>query len=136
MHAGVFCAADIHVHGKHFVCRLAGERLFFVVCVRVAQIIPARADEGVQRVGIALGGTAALGTDRVHEFFMLGERRFSVGAEFHVIGEFDGQVFFGNRDVAADWTMNDGNGSAPVALTGDEPVAKAIVDLLASLAQF
>ena len=136
VHAGVLRAADVHVHGQHLVHRLAGERLLFIVRIRIAQVVPARADEGVQRVRIALGGAAALGADRVHEFFMLGERGFAVGAELHVIGEPDGQILFGDRDVAADGAVDDGNGRAPVALAGDQPVPQAVVYLLAALAQF
>ena len=129
-------AADVHVHGQHLVHRLAGEGLFFIVRIRIAQVVPARADKGVQRVGIALCGPAAVGAGRVHELVVLGERGFAVGAEFHVVGEFYGQILFGDCDVAADGAVDDGNGRAPVALTGHQPVAQAVVDLLAALAQF
>ena len=136
MHASVFCASDVDVNRKHPVHGLARERLFFVVRIRITQIVPARADKGVKRVWIAQSFSAALGTDGVHEFVALGEGGLSVRAEFYLIGEFDGQIFFGHGNCAAGRAVDDRNGGTPVSLTGYEPVAKAVVDFLSALSEF
>ena len=51
MHAGVFRAADVLVDGQHLVDVLAVERRSRVVRVGIAQEVPARANERVERVG-------------------------------------------------------------------------------------
>ena len=127
-------AADIFVDGQQLVDDLGIERLFRVVRVRIAQIIPARADEGVQRIRIAQRVAAAVRALGVHELLALGERGFAVRFEFHVVGEPDGQIFDGYGNDAALGAMHDGDGRAPVALAGNEPVAQAVIDFALPLA--
>ena len=72
----------------------------------------------------------------VHEFFALCKRRFAVGVKFHVIGKFDGQIFIGHGHDPAFRAVHDGNGRAPVALAGNQPVAETVVDFFLSFALF
>ena len=127
MHTSVFGSAHVLVHGQHFVYYFWVERRVCVLAVGVAQVIPTRTDEGVQSIGVAFCVAAAYGAFYVHKFVALGKRRFAVGAEFHVFGQFHGQIFIRHGYRAALGTMYNGNGCAPVSLTGYQPVAQPVI---------
>ena len=129
VHTSVFRAADVLVYGQHFVDILAVERLIVVVRVGIAQVVPTRANERVESVGVAARGSAAHRASHVHKLFALTERRFAVGREIDVVGKFDGQILFGNGNRAAVVAMDNRDRRAPVTLTGNRPVAQAVVDL-------
>ena len=136
VHAGMLRAADVHVYGKHFIRRFFGKRLFVVVCVGIAEIIPGRANERIQRIGIAPRFSAADGAGAIHEFFAGSEGGFSVRVKFHVVGKPHGKIFFGNGHDAAFFAVNHRDRRAPIALTGYRPVTQAIIDLFAAFADF
>ena len=119
----MFCTADVSIDGKQLIDGSTVEGRAVVVRVRIAQIVPARAHEGIEGIGIAHRLAAALGADGVHELLVLGKGRLPVGAELDVIGEPHGKIFFGHGHVAADGAVHNGDGRAPIALTGDEPVS-------------
>ena len=127
-------AAYIFIYGQHLVYKLGVERRFVVLVVGVAEIVPTRAHEGVERVGVAPRGLAANGANRVHVFFALSQRRRAVGREIHVIGESYGQVFFGHANRAVLGAVYNGYGSAPITLARYRPIAQTVVYLFAAFA--
>ena len=132
----MFRAAHVYVYGQHLIRRFFRKRLFIVVRVRVAKIIPRRADERIQRIGIAPRLAAADGAGAIHEFFAGSEGRFAVRMKFHVVGKFYGQIFFGHGHRAAFFAVDHGNRRAPVTLAGNRPVAQAVVDFFAAFSRF
>ena len=122
---GVLDAADVVVHGHPAVGGLAGERQLIVVWVRVADVVPAGAREGVHGVGLAARGATALGTGALVEVLVLGKRL--AGTQVQVLGQRDGQVLLRHGHDAALRAMDGRDGVTPVALTGDEPVAQAVL---------
>src|SRR3546814_12365732 len=86
---------------------------------------PGGIDEGVHGVGIALGGGAALRTGRVLPGRMV--RQGIAGAvEADILGQGDGQLRHRHRLRAAGGAVDDGDRTAPIALTRDTPVAQAV----------
>src|SRR5919106_738738 len=55
--------------------------------------------------------------------------RVAGGEELHVVGEQDGKLGLGHRPGPVLRAVDDGDGTAPVALPGDEPVPQPVVDL-------
>ena len=94
----------------------------------VAEHVPRRVHEGVHGVGFAAARTPAFRAHRVHEGLVDGQRRFAGGPELGVLGQKHGQVRFGHGLHAALFAINHWDGRAPVALTGNQPVAQAIGD--------
>ena len=123
-------AADVVVDRHPAVNGLLGEGQLLVVGVAVAQVVPARAREGVHRVRDALGRLAALGAGGLVERRVLGERL--AGAQVEVVGQRDGQLVVGHGHVAAAVAVDHRDGVAPVALAADEPVAQAELHRLAA----
>ena len=135
VHAGVFRAAHVGIDGQYLIRPRGVERLFVVVCVGVAQVVPARAHERVQGVGVALGVRSAHGAFDVYVAGLGRERAFAGGLEVHVVRQFHGQVLFGYGHDAAVRAVYDGYGRAPIALTRYRPVAQAVGYLRPALAQ-
>ena len=90
--------------------------------------VPRRVDERVHRVGLAPRRPAALRTGDVLPGRMAIERIAGL-IEGHVVGQLDRQILVGDGDDAAALAMDDRDRAAPVALTGDAPVAQLVVDL-------
>ena len=129
MHAGMLRAADILVHGQDLVDPLAVKRRIRVFVVGIAQKIPAGADECVQCIRITRRVPAAFGALAVHESCVLLQRRLSVRRKVHVIRQLDRQILLGDRQRAAFVAVDDRDRRAPVALSGDQPVSQAVIDL-------
>src|SRR5690606_12992259 len=130
-------AADVLVHAAlagrvgraHPVVGALVHHLLRVVGAGVAHEVPARIDEGVHRVGFALGGLAALRAAHAEEVQALLER-VAAAIGHHIFGQHHGQVFFGHGHRAAAVAVDDGDGRAPVALARNAPVAQAPGGLL------
>ena len=127
---GVLDATDVVVHRHPAVHGLLGEGSLIVVRIGIAHVVPAGAREGVHGVGDALCGLAALGAGGLVEGRILGKRL--PGAEVKVVRQRNGQLVIGHGHVTAAVAVDHRNGVAPVALAGDEPVAQAELDLLAT----
>ena len=126
----VLDAADVVVDGHPAINRLLGERQLVVVGIAVAQVVPRGARERVHRVRDALRGPSALGAGRLVERRVLGEGL--AGTKVEVVWKRHGQLVVGHRHVTAAIAVDHRDGVAPVALTADEPVAKAELHLLAA----
>ncbi len=120
---GVFLAADVDVDREPLVGGRLVERSLVEVRREVPQEVPRGVDEGVHRVRLALGQLATVGA--LGLLPLLG-RVQRVPGRLDVLGQLDGQVLVGDRDVPAVLTVDDGDGGAPVALAGDEPVPQAV----------
>ena len=129
---GMLDAADVVVDGHPAVGGLAAEGHLGVVRVAVADVVPARAGEGVHRVGLATGGLAADRAGGLVEVAALGKRL--AGSKVEVLGKRHGQLVVGHGHDAAAVAVDHRDGVAPVALAADEPVAQAVVDLAAARA--
>ena len=125
-------AADVLVH-RHPVFVVRRDHL--VVIVRrgvgggVAHVIPRRIDEGIHRVGFAFGGFGALGTSAVDETLVCLERTSGAVGD-QVLWQYDRQILLGNGHVTAIGAVDDGDRCAPVALTGNAPIAQAVLGFL------
>ena len=128
--ARVLRAADVAIDGQQFVYCFSVERGFIVVRVGIAQEVPGRANEGIERIGLASRGLAALGTDRIDELIASCERRLAVGRKIDVVRQFDGQLALGHGHGAAAVAVYDGYWRAPIPLTRYGPIAHAVVYLL------
>lgn len=125
---GVFDAADVLVDVHPVIALLRIPGLFVVAGVGIAQEVPRRADEGVHRIRFPFSRAAAFRAGAVDKAIARRQGRYGTGREFDVFRQFDRQLVFGNELFATGRAVDDGNGSAPIALTGNEPVPELIVD--------
>ena len=51
-----------------------------------------------------------------------------VGFPLHIVGQKHRELVIRNGDRAAFFAVHDGDGSAPVTLAGDQPVAQTVID--------
>src|SRR6185437_5526721 len=99
------------------VRRLAGE----------ADEVPARIDEGIERVGLARRLAAAARAIDMSPRRMAIERIPGL-VEFDILRKHDGQLVARHRNCTAGRAVDHRDGRTPVALTRDAPVPKAILD--------
>ncbi len=131
---GMLDAADVLVDRQPVFGALVQHRR--IVARRgVAGVVPARLEEGVEGVGLALGRPAAHRAGGVDELAHRLDRRLravhlDIGRQDH------GELVFRHRHRAAASAVDDRDRAAPVALAGDPPVAQAVVDLGVALAVF
>ncbi len=124
---GVLDSADVLVH-RHPCVRLHRiERGLVVVRVGVAHVVPARARERVHGVRLTTRGRTAHRAGGGDEALVRGERL--AGCQVDVLGQAHRKLVDGHRHHAAMIAVDGGDGVAPVALTGDEPVAQAELHL-------
>ena len=128
---GVLDAADVLIDRHPIVSFFLGKRLGLIVRIAVANEIPGRIDEGVHRVRLAQGIRAALGTFAMQETFARLERRQCAGHKIDILGKPHGKLLLRHQHGTAMRTINHRNRAAPVALTGNEPIAQAIIHLFA-----
>ncbi len=128
---GVFGAADVEVHaaggargGEPVAFFFRIEKGAVVVGVEVAEVIPAGA--GPLGHGVGLAGVAGDFAEPVGGF---GEGAAGVagGAEVVELGLEEGELVFGEGMVLALGVPEDGEGFAPVALAGEEPIAEFVL---------
>ncbi|CCK15121.1 conserved hypothetical protein [Cronobacter universalis NCTC 9529] len=124
VHDGVFDAADINIDRQPVVGRFLIQHAFFVLRAGVARVVPGGFHEGVEGVGFTQRRLAVNGRfrplrvcfnragDAVHDHIFRQDHRQLIGRRRH-----NGAVFQGHH---RDWR-------APVTLTGNPPVAQAIV---------
>ncbi len=120
-------AADILVDGEPMIDRGAVRRRLRVRRGEAGEV-PGRVDEGVHRVGLALGRAAALRTIDVAPRRMVVER-IAGPVEIDVVGKRHRQVLAPDRHHAAGRTMDHRDRAAPIALARDAPVAQAEIHL-------
>ena len=125
-------AADVVIDGHPTVGCLAGEGQLGVVRVGIAQVIPAGAGERVHGIGLALSRAAADRAGGLVEVLALGEGL--AGAQVQVLGQCHRQLILGHGHDAAVLTVDGRDGVAPIALTTDEPVTQAELDLATAAA--
>ena len=136
MQRGVLHTAVVPVHRRPVFQRLPGGQSLVVVGVHIAQEVPAGAGPLGHGVGFALGGAAAARAGGVDPVGHLGQGAFAVVGGlvgFHH-RQHQGQLAFGQSHPAALLAVHQGDGLAPVALTGEDPVAQLVVDLLVAQA--
>ena len=124
---GVFDAADVLVDGHPVVCLILCEWFFGIVRIAVTQEIPGRIDEGIHRVGFSRSIRAALWTFAVKEGFTGFERRGRASDKVDVFRQFNREIFFRDKDIAAMRAVNDRDRAAPIALAGNKPVTQTVV---------
>ena len=73
-----------------------------------------------------LAGPPHFGQVVLTNFSLYFKRRFAGRFELGVLRQQHRQVFFRYGDDAAFFTVNDGDGCAPVALAGNEPVTQLV----------
>ena len=125
---GMGDAPDVLVDRKPESGRRGIERGPIVPRVRVAVEVPGRVDKGVHGVGLAARRLAAPGARNSLERLRSRQRRATFPAESDIVGKQDRKVLFGNGNDAALRAMNHRDGSSPVALPGDAPVANPELD--------
>src|SRR4051812_4999900 len=97
--------------------RLAGE----------ADEVPARIDEGVERVGFACRQAAAAGTVDIFPRRVAIER-VARPVELDIVGKHDRQLIVRNRNRSALRAVEDRDRRAPIALARHAPVAQAVLN--------
>ena len=125
-------ATDVVIDGHPTVGSLAGEGQIGVVRIGIAQVIPAGAGEGVHGIGLALGRAAADRAGGLVELLALGEGL--AGSQVQVLGQRHRQLILGHGHDAAVLAVDGRDGVAPIALTGNEPVAQTELDLATTAA--
>ncbi len=131
VHDGVLRAADVGIDRQPGADGGRVERPLGLVRAGEAQEVPRRTGEAVHRVRLALGRAAALRTGDVDPIGDAGQRRTAVLArrERHLFGQQHRQLLFRHRNRATGGTVDDGDGRAPIALAGDQPVTEAVGDV-------
>ncbi len=119
-------ATDILIDRHPVIVLLAVERRRLKLRRGEPVEVPTRIDEGVERVGLALGGAAALGTGDVLPGRMAVERVARL-VEIDILGQLDRQVLFRHRHDAALLAMDRRDRTAPVALARHQPVTQAVL---------
>ena len=130
----VLDATDVLVDGHPAAQHLAVPRGLVVAGVAVAQVVPARVDERVHRVGLAASVAAAFRAPHVDPVLGRRQRRAALRLVVLDLGELDREVVLGDRDHAALLAVDDRDRAAPVALARDEPVAQLVTDREMALA--
>ena len=125
-------AADVVIDGHPTVGSLAGEGQLGVVRIGIAQVIPAGAGKGVHGIGLALGRAAADRAGSLVELLALGEGL--AGTQVQVLGQRHRQLILGHGHDAAVLAVDGRDGVAPIALTGNKPVAQTELDLTTTAA--
>ena len=118
-------AAHVLVHGQPGIHRIPAERQLVVGGVAVAQEVPAGAHEGVHGVRFAPGRFAAAGASHLHPALQLGQRGGPLAGEGHIPRQLNRQLFRRHGHGATAVAVDHGDRTAPVALTGDQPIAQA-----------
>src|SRR5262249_20837711 len=98
--------------------------------IEIAQVVPAGAGPLRHRVGLALGGAAALGALAIYPIGRPRQRWLSVigGGEITDFGKAKWQFAFREWDGAAPAAMDDGYRFAPITLAAEEPIAQLVID--------
>ena len=125
-------AADVVIDGHPTVGGFLGEGQLGVVRIGIAQVIPAGAGEGVHGIGLALGRAAADRAGGLVEVLALGKG--FAGAQVQVLGQRHRQLILGHGHDTAVLAVDGRDGVAPIALTGNEPVAQTELDLATTAA--
>src|SRR5680860_419277 len=94
--------------------------------------VPGRVDERVHGVGFAHGWRTAFGTGDMLPGRVAVER-VTGHVEAHILGQLHRQVRRRYRHDAASLAMDHGDGTAPIALARDAPVAQAELGLAHAL---
>ena len=138
MQGGMFHTSVVPVHGEPVFHSFPGGDGVFVVGIHVADEVPGGARPLGHGVRLPLGGGAALGTGHVHPVGHLRQGAFpGLGGLIGIhVRQNQGQVLFLQRHRAAVGTVDDGDGLAPVTLTGEDPVSELEVDLFIAHALF
>src|SRR5205085_12170735 len=124
MQYGMLDAADILVD-RHPVRHLVGLESLVRARRAEAQEIPRRFEEGVERVGLALRLAAAARAVDVLPGRMMGQRIARL-VEADIVRQGHRQRAFRHRNDAAIRAVDHRNGTTPIALPRDPPVAQAI----------
>ena len=131
MQRRVLHAAVIPIDRAPVFLRLLGDGRVFVVRVHIAEVIPAGACPLGHGIRLALGRAAAARTGCVDPVGHFRQGAFAVVGRLVAVHlrEDDGQLLLGNRHPAALRAGDHRDRLAPVALTGEHPVAELVVDL-------
>ncbi len=127
----VLDAANILIDRQPAIGDLWIGRLIFPGCGKAGEV-PAGIDEGIHRVGFAPRIVTALRAGDMTPCRMTIER-VAWHIESDVIGQLDRQVLLGNGNDAADFTMDDRDRAAPIALSRNAPVTQAEINLALGL---
>ena len=125
MKDGMRNASDVLVHREPFGNYRRIERRIIVLGIQVPIEVPRRVHERIHGVALALRRAAAPGAGNVHERRDVGQRRTTLASELDVMRKDYRQVGFGNRNGPALGTMDDRDGSAPIALPRNTPILQA-----------
>ena len=136
MQGGVLHAAVVPVHGRPVLQRFLGGQSVLAVGVHVAQEVPGGTGPLGHGVGLAGGGAAAAGAGGLDPVGVAGQRGLTIGARLKIgdVGQGQGQAALRQGLPAALFTLDHGDGLAPVPLAGEDPVAQLVVHLIAALA--
>ncbi len=124
---------DILVNRTPVVVEIFSKRQLVVVSVGVTQIVPGGAQEGVHGISFTGCIRSALGALAMNKAFRSRKRRFGTCSKAYVLRQTYRQILLRHQHLAAMRAVDDGNRSAPVTLTADEPVAQA--EVYAALAE-
>ena len=129
---GVLHAAVVPVYRTPVFLSVLADKLVVIVWVHIAQEVPARPCPLRHGVGLALCRASAAGAGGVDPVGHLAQRGLAVVGRlvgFH-LRQHQRQLALGQRHPAALRAVDKGDRLAPVALTGEYPVAQLVVDLL------
>ncbi len=131
VHTGVLDAANVLIHRQPVVGGRGIQHALVVVRGAVAGVVPGGLHKGVKSVSFperfltVVSGLGPLG---------IGLDRALDAVHHHVFRQQYRQLVFRRRHYCAVSQSQHGDGGAPVALTGDPPVAQAVVDGALALA--
>ena len=97
----MFNAADILVDGTPVIDFVAVEGLSGIMRVGIAHVVPARTNERIHGICLAMSMPAAFRASAFVKSFARRHRTQCALLKLHIFGKFDGQIFFGYKDFAA-----------------------------------
>src|SRR6516162_2515222 len=124
----MFEAADILIDRHPVIDRLAFEGDGRTSRAK-AEKIPGRIEEGVERVRLTAGRSAAMRATDMFPSRMVIER-IARPLESHVARQFDREVLLGHRHDTASRAMNQRDRASPISLPRYAPVAQPVGDCL------
>ena len=117
----VLHAADVLVDGKPILRDRRIERRLRILRVGVAIEVPARIDEGVHRVGLALRRPAALGARGVHKLRHARQRRTALLRNLDLLRQKHRQLIVRHRNQPVAFAVESSESACPNSAAGSRP---------------
>ena len=124
VHNGVFNTTNVDIHRQPVVSRFGIQHTFFVLRASVARIVPGGLHKGVESVGFTQCWHTVNGSFRPLRICF---NRAGNAVHYHIFRQDHRQLVVRGRHYGTVFQRHHRNRRAPVTLTGNTPVAQAVV---------